>query len=201
MKLDNAKGSILFLLLVAVWLLPGLIGRDPWKADEAYTFGLVKHMIESGDMVVPTLGGEPFMQKPPIFFIVAAASAKMLPFLDLRTSAHGANIVFMTLTLLFLGLAGREALGREKAWYVPLIFMGTVGQFHIFHMLITDVSLVCGFAITFYGLLLSLRKPWVAGVVIGTGIGVTFMSKGLIGPGLIGVTMALLPFCFGTWRS
>jgi 4-amino-4-deoxy-L-arabinose transferase-like glycosyltransferase len=201
MKLDNAKGSILFLLLVAVWLLPGLIGRDPWKADEAYTFGLVKHMIESGDTVVPTLGGEPFMQKPPIFFILAAASAKMLPFLDLRTSAHGANIVFMTLTLLFLGLAGREALGREKAWYVPLIFMGTVGQFHIFHMLITDVSLVCGFAITLYGLLLSLRKPWLAGVVIGTGIGVTFMSKGLIGPGLIGVTMALLPLCFGSWRS
>ncbi len=197
----TTKGALLFLLLVAVWLLPGLIGRDPWKADEAYTFGLVKHIIESGDPVVPTLGGEPFMQKPPVFFCVAALSAKALPFLDLRTSAHGANVLFMSLTLLFLGLAGREALGQGKGWFAPLLFMGSIGQFHIFHMLITDVSLVCGFAIALYGLLLSLHKPWLAGVIVGSGIGLTFMSKGLIGPGLIGVTMALLPLCFKSWRS
>jgi 4-amino-4-deoxy-L-arabinose transferase-like glycosyltransferase len=56
----NSKAA-LFLLLVAVWLLPGLIGRDPWKADEAYTYGLVLHIIETGDHVVPTLAGEPFL--------------------------------------------------------------------------------------------------------------------------------------------
>jgi 4-amino-4-deoxy-L-arabinose transferase-like glycosyltransferase len=55
---------LLLALLFIAWQLPGLVGRSPWKSDEAYTVGLVHHIIESGDVVVPTLAGEPFVQKP-----------------------------------------------------------------------------------------------------------------------------------------
>src|SRR5438309_5020008 len=53
--------------LIVTYLLPGVVGHDPWKQDEAYTFGIVLHMLESGDWVVPTLAGQPFMEKPPLF--------------------------------------------------------------------------------------------------------------------------------------
>ena len=62
-------------LFAAVYLLAGVVGHDPWKQDEAYTFGMVLHILQTGDWVVPTLGGEPFMEKPPLFYILAALSA------------------------------------------------------------------------------------------------------------------------------
>ena len=195
------KNGLWLLLLISAWLFPGVIGRDPWKADEAYTYGLVLNIIETGDCVVPRLGGEPFMQKPPLFFVTAAGFGKVLgPVIGLESAARLANVVFLGLTLLFLGLASRELNGPGKGWFAPVLFMGCLGQLHTTHLLITDVALVAGFAIALYGLALAPRRPWVSGLFTGTGIGVTFMSKGLLGPGLIGVTMLLL-FCFRAWRS
>ena len=181
--------------------MPGLIGRDPWKADEAYTYGLVLHIIETGDHVVPTLAGEPFLQKPPLFFSTAVGFVKALtPMISFETAVHGANVVFLGLTLIGLGLACREILGEGKGWYAPAVFMGCIGQCHTLKLLITDVSLVSGFAVALYGLAITARSAWHGGLITGTGIGITFMSKGLFGPGLIGVTMIAL-LGFREWRT
>ena len=42
-------------LLAAAWILPGLLGHDPWKPDEAYTFGLIYSALKNGDWLVPML--------------------------------------------------------------------------------------------------------------------------------------------------
>ena len=31
--------TALFLIVCFAWLVPGLVGHDPWKADEAVSFG------------------------------------------------------------------------------------------------------------------------------------------------------------------
>ena len=64
-------------VLAAAWILPGLIGHDPWKPDEAYTFGLVYSVLTGGDWIVPMLAHEPFMEKPPLFFLSAAGLASI----------------------------------------------------------------------------------------------------------------------------
>ena len=51
-------------MLAAAWILPGLIGHDPWKPDEAYTFGLIYNALNGGDWVVPMLAHEAFMIFP-----------------------------------------------------------------------------------------------------------------------------------------
>jgi hypothetical protein len=58
-EITPLKAGFLF-LLCAVWLLTGLIGHDPWKPDEAYSFGLIYHIIQNHDWIVPTLAGEPY---------------------------------------------------------------------------------------------------------------------------------------------
>ncbi|HXD51395.1 MAG TPA: glycosyl transferase, partial [Burkholderiales bacterium] len=76
-------------VLVAAWLLPGLIGHDPWKPDEAYTFGLVYSLLKDGGWVVPMLAHEPFVEKPPLFYLSAAAIAKLFsPLLPLHDAAR-----------------------------------------------------------------------------------------------------------------
>ena len=115
-------------------MLSGLLGRDPWKPDEAYSFGLVYHILQSGDWVVPTLAQEPFMEKPPLFYITAALFAKGFGWLlPLHDAARLANAFYLGLAFLFIGLAGEELYGRDKeqagssGWISVLALLGCVG--------------------------------------------------------------------------
>lgn len=202
MTRKRLAGAALFLLLFSAWMIPGLVGRDPWKADEAYSFGLVLNILETGDCVVPTLGGEPFMEKPPIFYLTASVFARLLsPPLELHEAARAACMFYVAATLLCLGLSSREINGPGTGWLAAVLLLGSEGLLHTAHMLITDLSLLAGYALALYGLCLSRRKPCLAGVLCGTGSGLAFLSKGLIGPGFVGVTILCLPALFRSWRS
>lgn len=197
--IEHAK-LVLVVLLAVAWLLPGLVGHDPWKPDEAYSFGLIYHIYQTGDWVVPSLAGEPFMEKPPLYYIAAAQVAKLFsPLLPLHDAARLTSGFFIALTLALNGLAARELLGKGKGRIAVLVLLGCVGLLVRGHEMITDTALLAGFALAFYGLALSLRRPLLAGLLLGTGVGVGFLSKGLIAPGVVGVTALLLPL-FRPWR-
>lgn len=188
-------------LLCLAWILPGLTGHDPWKPDEAYTFGIVYHIIRTGDLVIPTLAGEPFMEKPPLFYLVAALFGRVFsPPLPLHDAVRLASGFFMGLTFLLTGLTGRELYGRNGGWIAAIILLGCLGLLVRTHQLITDVALLTGFALALYGLALALRRPLAGGLLLGTGVGVGFLSKGLLAPGVLGVT-ALLLLLFRAWRT
>jgi 4-amino-4-deoxy-L-arabinose transferase-like glycosyltransferase len=174
----------------------------PWKPDEAYTFGLIDHIIKTGDLVVPSLAGEPFMEKPPLYFITAAAFAKLFsPWLALHDGARLASGFFTSLTLLFVGLAGRELYGPGKGFVASATFIACLGLLIPSHQMVTDVALVTGFSVAFFGFALSRRRPILGGLALGTGVGVGFMSKGLLAPGTIGLSALFLPILFRQWRT
>ena len=52
-------------LLVFAYLLPGLVGHDPWKPEDAIGIGIVHQMLEHGQWIVPHLAGEPFLEDGP----------------------------------------------------------------------------------------------------------------------------------------
>jgi 4-amino-4-deoxy-L-arabinose transferase-like glycosyltransferase len=187
--------------LCVLWILPGLIGHDPWKPDEAYSFGLVYHILQTGDWVVPTLAQEPFMEKPPLFYLVAAAFASVLGGLvPLHDAARLASGAFMALTFTFTALAGRELYGA-RGWLGVLLLLGSIGLVERAHAMITDVGQLTGFALAFYGLALSLRRSRLGGLLLGTGTGLAFMTKGLLGPGCLGLLCVLLPIVSDRWRT
>ena len=106
---------VLTSLLCIVWLLPGLIGRDPWKPDEAYSFGLVNHVFQTGDWVVPALAEEPFLEKPPLFYITAALFAHAFGWLmPIHDAARLANIFYLGFAFLFIGLAGESCTAARR---------------------------------------------------------------------------------------
>src|SRR5471032_1939643 len=85
-------------VLSAAWILPGLVGHDPWKPDEAYTFWLIYSLLHGADWVVPMLAHEPFMEKPPLFYLSAAALASLLqPPLALHDAARLTTGIYMAL--------------------------------------------------------------------------------------------------------
>ena len=64
--------TALFLVICLTWLLPGLVGHDPWKYDEAVVFGVVSEMLRTGDWISFRIAGEPFFGKAPLFVWTAA---------------------------------------------------------------------------------------------------------------------------------
>ncbi|ABB32606.1 glycosyl transferase family protein [Geobacter metallireducens RCH3] len=189
-------------ILCVAWVVPGLVGHDPWKADEPYTFGLVNHILRTGDWVVPTLAGEPFLEKPPLFFITAAGFARLFsPLMPLHDAARLAAGFYSLVALLFAGLSGRELFGKGKGRIAALLVLGCIGLQPTAHKLITDTALFAGFSVALYGLALCSRRHLTGGFLLGTGTGMGFMAKGLLAPGLLGLIAMALPLAASEWRS
>src|SRR5688500_20391484 len=56
---DTPVKTALFVIVCLAWLLPGLVGHDPWKTDEAVAFGTVAEMLRTGDWLRFGIAGEP----------------------------------------------------------------------------------------------------------------------------------------------
>ncbi len=197
----GVPSGVWVIVLVVAWILFGLFGHDPWKADEAHTFGVVLDYLRNHDWVVPTLAGEPFVEKPPLFYIASATSAYLFGgLLPVHDAARLATGFFVGIALLFLGLTARELYGRGYAAATVIIFISCLGTFVRLHQLVTDVALLAGMAMGTFGLALSRRTLWNASGALGAGAACAFLAKGLLGPGLLALTALLLPV-FVEWRA
>jgi 4-amino-4-deoxy-L-arabinose transferase-like glycosyltransferase len=192
----------LTLAICAVWLLPGLVAHDPWKPDEAYTFGLVYHLLQGGSWTVPMLAGEPYLQQPPLYILTAALFAKAFSFLlPIHDGARLATAAYIALAFGFTAAAGRELHGRNRGWVATLLLLGSVGLAVRAHQLIPDTALFAAFAIGCYGLALMPRRAMAGGLWLGTGAGLGFMAKGLFGPGVLALATAILLLGCRAWRT
>lgn len=190
------------LLVCFAWLLPGMFGRAPWKPDEAYTVAIINHFYHSQDWLVPVLGGQPFMEKPPLFYWTAAAFAWLLhPILSLNEAVRFATLLYMLVTLAGVWLLARELYGRTVARLAPLVLLSCLGFLYRGHELFTDIGLLAGFALAWYGMALGLRRALLGGLWLGIGTGLGFMCKGLIAPGLLGVIFVCLPLLLREYRT
>lgn len=70
---DDHKRHLLWLFLAAVVVLGAGLGlRDPWPPDEPRFALVAKDMVESGDWLIPRVGGVLYPDKPPLFFWIVA---------------------------------------------------------------------------------------------------------------------------------
>lgn len=190
------------LLIVLTYLFSGVIGHDPWKQDEAYTFGMVLHILDTGDWVVPTLAGQPFMEKPPLFYIVAALAASALSdWLSLHDGARLAGTFFIGTGLFFTAAAARRLYGIAAMARSVLIMIGCFGMLVHAHEMITDTALFAGFAVAIFGLAQATTNRIRGGIALGTGVGIGFMAKGLVEPAMLGLACILLPLISPLWRT
>ncbi|MFL9993966.1 glycosyl transferase [Paraburkholderia sediminicola] len=212
------------LAILCAWLLPGNLGHEPWKQDETYTFGIIQHMLDTGDLVVPTNAGQPFVEKPPIYDWVAAGLAWMFGrYLPLHDAARLASALFAGLTVYYTARVARRAVAASS--WLDVRVIGTLALFastlvvikHV-HDMMTDVALMAGAAIGFCGLfelvLVHLRDEarllpvdarrrrhaiLSGAAMFGAGVGVSLLAKGLFVPLVFGATtvavLVLYPSC------
>ena len=194
------RAVAVFLLLVFV--LVGLLWHAPWKQDEGYGMDIVYHILRTGHVVVPRLGGEPFMEKPPLFFILAAGLARLFhPLLSLADGARLAAGASTAVTLGFTGLIGAALGGRRIGVAAMLLLAGCLGLLPYAHAIMVDNAELAGYTMGLYGLLSARDRPAAGGAWLGTGAGIAFLAKGLLAPGCLGLTALLLPLLGRAWRT
>ncbi|MCC7548428.1 MAG: glycosyltransferase family 39 protein [Burkholderiales bacterium] len=188
-------------LIALLWLLPGLLGHDPWR-PEALSIGLVSHIVQSGDWVVPAIAGVPESDAFPLYHVTAAIIGRALDAITpLHDAARLASGLYMALAFVFVALATRELLGERDAWLAPLALMGCIGLVAPAHGLSPDSAQVAAFALALYGLALAPRRALGGGIALGCGVGAGFLSNGLLAPLAFALSVAVLPLVSPSWRS
>ncbi len=186
--------GIALIALSALYLLPGLVGHDPWKGEDATHIGVVYSMIDGGHWLLPRLAGEIWLDSPPLYHWTAALLGWLFGFiLPLHDAARLASGLFAGIMIACLAGAGRQFAGAEAARGATLVAIGCLGLLVHVHEAQPALAFLAAAAAIYYGLALLPHNPQRGGRVVGAGIGLGFLAAGL--PALIslGPLLFLLP--------
>ncbi len=198
---EGAKTQLL-LILCAIWVILGLTGHAPWKPLEVASISIVKGIAQGGSLIAPLAAGSSTLESPPLYYLTAAASAKLFsPLLSMHDGARLINAFWMTIILLMVGMTGRELWARGVGRHATFIMIGTIGLIMNAHSLNAEIASLASAATGFYALALSKRRPWRASGLLGLAIGTGVLSDGLIPPLILITTALLLPILFKVWRT
>ncbi len=110
--------------VVSVHLAFGVLGRGLWKPDEPREAAIAAHMARpGGDLVVPHLGDAAFCEKPPLYYWVAAGSARL--FGQGAVALRLPNALYALAGALLVGALAAAAAGRAAALAAG-VAMGTL---------------------------------------------------------------------------
>ncbi|MFZ9642992.1 MAG: ArnT family glycosyltransferase, partial [Candidatus Methylopumilus sp.] len=201
-RIGEVAKTRLLIILCCIWICLGLVGHQPWKPNESASISIIKSMLAGEHLLDPVAVGETTIKNPPLYYLSATTFSKVLsPILNTHDAARIASGFWMALTLLLTGMIGRELWGLGMGRQTTFIMLSSIGLITTAHLLMPEVSALTGSAMAFYGLALAKRRPFRASVLLGMGMGISFMSTGLMTAAISLLTAIVLPIFFKAWRS
>lgn len=176
------------MLLVLATLPAGVANHGLWTPDEPREAELVLSMARPGaSRLYPVLAGQPFVQKPPLFYWAAAFSLRTLsPLLGRVGAIRAVSALCALLTALLTWAAARRFLSPAQGAAAAAVLLTTAGFFQAGHWIITDPALMLAVSAAV------LLAAWGEeedrpGLILAAFAcaGLSFLAKGLIGPALI----------------
>ncbi|MEN9202037.1 MAG: glycosyltransferase family 39 protein [Thermostichus sp. DG_1_6_bins_120] len=175
-------------LLAGLWLLwwQGIPFLFDW--DELIYGSLARQMVESGDPFSLAINGEPFFEKPPLFFWLQALAMRAMGVNEWAARLPNAWVGGITVALLVAWGSHLRGVGFGCLWgmllltaYLPLFFAKTG---------LIDPLFNLGMGLGLGSLLAAEQARWVrqsGGVWLGVGalaLGLAVLAKGPLGLGL-----------------
>ncbi len=189
-------------LLVVAYALPGLLGHDPWKPEDAIGMGIVHQMLTHSQWWIPHLAGEPFVEDGPLQFWFAALLSRLASFaLSADDGARLATAGSLAVCALFLRRATVALWGPAQGTGAVLVFLGCLGLLVHAHEIIAELGLLAGHAITWYGLVRARKNVRAGAIAFGIGLSVAVLSKGLIAFVAPVAVALLMPLLSPEWRT
>lgn len=195
-KVGERAKTHLLILLCAIWLCVGLVGHSPWKPYESQSASIIQGLIDhpflsaeswlNGYWIAPVSAGHPALETPPLFYWVATGFGHALsPLLPLHDAARLSVGVWMLVTLLMMGLSGRELWNLGVGRQTNFIFIGCLGLVVSAHTIMPEVAALSGISMAFYALALVSRKPVRAMWLLCAGLLIAFLSAGILPASII----------------
>ncbi|PHM39884.1 dolichyl-phosphate-mannose-protein mannosyltransferase family protein [Xenorhabdus mauleonii] len=205
----DIKALLLFIAFMLFYLLPGIYGHTPWKQDENYSFGIIQTMYETGNWLVPINAGQPFMEKPPLYYWTATTFIHLLsPWLPMHDAARTASLLFSIINFSFFILLVRRVFDVKnftdhRIWIAFALYASAPGLVRHSHDMFTDTALVAGTVIGLYGLmgLIKNEKTGYSCLWLTVGTATTLLAKGVFIPGLLWICLILAPVFLKSCRT
>lgn len=180
------RGRFPLLAALLVLCLPAML-LYPWRTfhlfepDESRYAQIPREMLASGDWVVPTLQGEPYLDKPPLLYWLVALSYRVLGVTPEAARLVPALCVHLTILAVFL--IGRRSIGTRAAMWAALLLTVSPLFIGVARLLLLDglltlcvtASVLCGFEAVRTG---RLHPGWWIASAVASGLG--FLTKGPI---------------------
>ncbi len=198
---EGASGRRSGLLLITAIVLSyafGVTGRDLWIPDEIRVGEIAREMYSSESYAIPTLAGEPFLEKPPLYHwsVTACYSLWGVSAVSARLPAA----IYGLLGLLFFFLLARRLAGSRVAHVATALLSVCYAFITLTHQALVDSPLATFVIATLYAWVAfeqrrSARAAWGWTCLAGIFLALAFYSKGVLGLGLpiaVGGVYALL---------
>lgn len=176
-NLRNSLWAIAFLVIAVAWIY-GL--RIDLTGDSGLYAAISRQMVESGNWLDLKINGEPYDQKPHLFFWLAGMGIELFGY---------TNIAYK-LFLFIAGLAGvyftyrlARLLFSETAGLLAALFTGTSQMYFLYFLDIhTDTVLQSAVILSLWQLTAYLMQKKTANFVLAfAGIGLAMLTKGPVG--------------------
>ncbi len=166
--------------MALIYLLVGVIGHDPWRGDDARFFGPVLEMLQGRHWLIPHITGEPFLDYPPLYYWIAALTARLTEWLlPLHDGARLASALLVGLTLWLCADAARRMHGDNARAAAFLLMLGTLGLVVHAHETQPLLAVMAAQAVTFWGVAYTARRRLAGAIACGLGIGLAFLANGV----------------------
>ena len=193
------------LCLCAAVSFAGIFDREAWTPDEPREVAIVLEMSRTGDFVIPHLAGKPFVEKPPLYYVAAAGVARALgPVLGMTGAIRLSTALWGLGSLAMAFLLARRLFDPDRAVLVCAVLSTMAGFVENMHWIRVDAALVFFVvaAAWCFGEVYVGQRRWFC-LPAGLFAAGAFLSKGVIGPLLIGLAWLglVLPWVAGHRRK
>ena len=195
---------LFWLILAAIWFGP-LDTTRLFEPDEGRYAEIPREMVVSGDWVTPRLNAIKYFEKPALQYWATAAAFELFGLHAWSARLWPALCGFLGLLLTF-GL-GRALFDVRTALFAVLIQAGALLYLGLARFATVDMSLCFGLQLALTALALLARQrdpvrvpvetelpPWRLAALLGLGMAIAVLSKGLVGvliPGAVAVLYLL----------
>jgi 4-amino-4-deoxy-L-arabinose transferase-like glycosyltransferase len=191
----------LFLILTVIWIFSGLTGHGSWHSVESDSISQIFDIIQKNEFIAPLAASNLSLTTPPLYSFVAAGFSKIFSFIfPLHDGARLSNALWVSITLISIGLATRELWGVGYGRQAGLLFIASIGLILNIHSLIPDIATLSGLSLCFYSFTLYYRRPFRSSLLMGTGLGISFLSGGFI-PLISILATSIILYILSFWRN
>ena len=189
----------LLLVIAVVGLWFGTLGsRHLANPDEGRYAEIAREMVASGDWVTPRLNGFKYFEKPPLQYWATAMAYRL--FGQHEWTARLWTALTGMLSVLAIFYAGGRLFGREAGFYAALVLLSSFLFIFAGHINTLDMGVTCFMTLGLTGFLLAQQRTvstreargWMH--VTWASLGLSLLSKGLIGIVLPGAVLVIYSF-------